>query len=202
MGFLKFILGGGGKVIKETAEVFTVNKEAQSQRGADLDMAVLAQYASEFRDLQQRNWFDALVDGVNRLIRPMLTICVILPLILTPLYPEKMAIVFSAWALLPELYWGILLAVIGFFFGGRMQKYAIKAKGGFASAAKAARDFANKYAPVDAPPITIKTDEPDEIDSSYPNVAEGPDIDPVDLGETDNAAINDWLAGQEGRAAA
>ncbi len=121
MRFLKLLFGGGRNVITETAGAFVANAEASAVREAELNSAALAQYASEFGGRSTRTWFDSLVDGLNRLVRPMLTFAILLPIAASIWWPEHAAAAIASLAILPAGYWGVLGVVISFFFGGRMQ---------------------------------------------------------------------------------
>lgn len=112
-------LFGSGNVVKETAEVFRVNAEAQAQRGASYDTAALAQMAAEFQARGQRGWFDRFMDGVNRVPRPAIVLGLLGLLVWTPIDPEGAAKTFSAWAALPTGYWALMSVVVSFYFGAR-----------------------------------------------------------------------------------
>jgi hypothetical protein len=112
-------LFGSGNVVKETAEVFRVNAEAQAQRGANYDTAALAQMAAEFQARGQRGWFDRFMDGVNRVPRPAIVLGLLGLLVWTPIDPDGAAKTFAAWAALPEGFWVIFGVIVTFFFGGR-----------------------------------------------------------------------------------
>lgn len=113
--------GGRRNLVKETLEVLRPNAEAQDSRGHTLDMATLNQLAAEFQPRQNRSWFDGLVDGLNRLPRPLMIIGVLGMLIYTPIDPVRMAQVFTAWALIPAGMWAVITAIVGFYFNGREQ---------------------------------------------------------------------------------
>ena len=129
------IFGGGRNVVTETVEVFRENAEKGAQRSHDYDTAALAQYAAEFHARSNRTIFDALADALNRLVRPVVTLCLLYPLFLGPTFPDYIAKVLEIWAKLPEYYWGLLALVIPFYFGGRMQVKRMEAKQAVASAA-------------------------------------------------------------------
>ena len=121
MKLLKLLFGGGANVLRDTVEVFRPNAEASASRAFDLDSATLAQLSSEFHQRQNRTWFDALVDGLNRLPRPLMVITVFGLLIWTAIDPIRMAEVFTAWAIIPVGLWTIIGVIVSFFFGGRAQ---------------------------------------------------------------------------------
>ena len=76
MGLISWVLGGGAKqaaaAVGQVAGVFKPNAEASETRGHAYDRAALAQYTAEFAH-PRRGWFDGLVDGLNRLVRPAIT---------------------------------------------------------------------------------------------------------------------------------
>lgn len=122
--FITDIFTGG----KEVAEVFVENRENRSQRTheqemADIerDRASLEQFSSEFHNRTSRTWWDSLVDGLNRLPRPLLTIAVLSFFVLAPIDPERFLIIAKSFELMPPGYWALLSVIIGFYFGGRMQ---------------------------------------------------------------------------------
>jgi len=113
---------------KEVAEVFTENKENKGQRSheermADIgrDLASLHQFSAEFHQRQNRTWWDSLVDGLNRLPRPLITVAILSFFVLAPLNPQKFLEIAKAYELMPPGYWALLSVIIGFYFGGRMQ---------------------------------------------------------------------------------
>jgi len=115
------LFGGDRNAVRELAEVFRVNAEAASKRGHDLDSAALDQFAAEFVARTQRTWWDSLIDGLNRLPRPLLALWALWVLVWTPYDPIFMAQVFAAWAVIPQSVWAVILVIVTFFFGGRQQ---------------------------------------------------------------------------------
>ena len=152
MGLMNFIFGSGRNVIAETAQVFRPNAENSAQRAADHATAALSQYAAEFHQRRNRNWIDALADGLNRLVRPVVTAGLLYPIPATVIAPEQMAKVWTAMATLPPGYWAIVGIVLPFYFGGRMQMKSLAASGWRATASAAAA-FAT--------PATLATDPSD-----------------------------------------
>lgn len=119
MDLLKGLIGaGGGGVVKEVAEVFRVNAEADSARGADLVKSARDQLGLEFARAP-RGWFDGLVDGLNRLPRPAMalgTIGLFVSAMVAPLwFAERMV----GLALIPEPMWWLMGAIVTFYFGAR-----------------------------------------------------------------------------------
>ncbi len=122
-----FGAGSGRNAIVETVGAFRPNAEAQAQREADHRSAALGQYAAEFHTRENRTWLDALADGLNRLVRPVVTIGLLAPIPMTVMDPAGMARVWLAIATLPPGYWAIVGIVLPFYFGGRMQMKALSA---------------------------------------------------------------------------
>ena len=125
MGLINWLFGGDarqvGDVVEQVGGVFRPNAEATASRAHEYNSAALTQYAAEFHARSNRTWFDSLVDGLNRLARPIITVSVlgIIPAVM--LWPEEAAVAFAALALLPTGYWALVSIIIGFYYGGRMQ---------------------------------------------------------------------------------
>lgn len=117
---LALIFGGGGNVVKETAEVFRENAEARALREAGLSHAALSQFAAEFA-VPRAGGFDRFMDGVNRLPRPALalgTLGLFVSAMVNPIwFAERM----QGIALVPEPLWWLLGAIVSFYFGARHQ---------------------------------------------------------------------------------
>lgn len=187
MGLIKWLFGGGarqvGDVVEQVGGVFRPNAEATASRAHDYNSAALAQYAAEFHKRSNRTWFDSLVDGLNRLARPIITVSVlgIIPAVM--LWPEEAAVAFAALALLPTGYWALVSIIIGFYYGGRMQ---IKAQDFERSVADA---LARAPAVIENMKRLRDHLSPDEAADDDPELAV--EI-AADLPATDNRAVADW----------
>ncbi|NMT64978.1 3TM-type holin [Marinobacter orientalis] len=113
---------------KEVVEVFKPNATEKEQHrhnevmaDLDRDKAVMGQFAAEFVDRKNRTWWDSLIDGLNRSVRPIITFGVLAFFIIAPLSPEKFLLIAESYSLMPTGYWALLSVIIGFYFGGRMQ---------------------------------------------------------------------------------
>ena len=66
MGFIERVLGivfgGGGNVLRDTAEVFRENAEAGAQRGAEMQEQAMTQFGQEFV-LKKDGLFDRTSHG-------------------------------------------------------------------------------------------------------------------------------------------
>ena len=182
MGLMSWVLGGGAKqaaaVVGQVAGVFKPNAGALETFGHAYNRAALAQYIAEFAHLR-RGWFDSLVDGLNRLVRPAITFGFLGILPAVVIWPEGAAIAFAALALLPAGYWALVTVIIGFYFGGRMQ---LKAQ----DFQKSVRSAADRAPEVIANIKRLRTAlSPDEAADDSPELAHG-------LPQAENAAVRDW----------
>lgn len=109
------------KGVETVAGVFTTNKEKDAQRSADEQMALLQAYQAEFNQRQNRTWVDALADGFNRLVRPMIVCLVLFVFLIAYFSPSHLAEITLAMSSIPDGYWALLSVIIAFYFGGRMQ---------------------------------------------------------------------------------
>ncbi|MEL7114638.1 MAG: holin family protein [Pseudomonadota bacterium] len=114
------IFGGGRNVVKETAEVFRVNAEAQAGRNSAYAQAALQQFAAEFQH-PKKSFFDRLIDGLNRIPRPAMAIGVLGLMVAAMVDPIWFASRMQGIALVPEPLWWLLGAVVSFYFGARHQ---------------------------------------------------------------------------------
>lgn len=182
MGLMSFLTGGGlkatGKLVETVGGVFNPNAEANSKRQAKYQEKALGQYAAEFHNRNNRNWFDSFADGLNRLVRPVIAISVFTVLPLTMIYPEHMAVALSALVLLPAGYWAMMTIVMSFFFGGRMQ---IKAH-------EMQKDL---QATIDRAPQVINTFHKLKHELT-PGAASGGEVNL----KSKNAAIEEWKSNQ------
>jgi hypothetical protein len=113
---------------KELIEVFKPNAESAAERDhverlalSEQDMAALQQFAAEFHARANRTWWDSLVDGLNRLPRPLITLGILAFFVLAPLEPVRFLEVARVYQIMPDGFWALLSVIIAFYFGGRMQ---------------------------------------------------------------------------------
>lgn len=164
------VFGSGRNVLRDTAEVFRPNAEAQAQRDLARQDAALSQFAQEFR-APQRGWFDRLMDALNRVPRPAMALGTLGLFVAAMVDPVWFGDRMIGLALVPEPLWWLLGAIVSFYFGARHQ-----AKG-----QDFQRDLATRIAT--APPLRqVQTDAGGE--APFPIDAVKPD---------GNAALEDWL---------
>jgi hypothetical protein len=189
MGVISYLLtslfGGARNVPVELINAIRGNAENAAERSGEFDAAALQQFAAEFRH-PSRNWFDGLVDWLNRLPRPLLTLGAIVILLL-PVWDIGLATaVFTAWSIIPPAIWALITVVVTFFFGGRMQAQDLSFN----------RDLAATAAAL--PTVMGQLREIRELTAETPLVAAterdaAATIDAVQ--SEDNPALSAWRAG-------
>lgn len=117
---LDVVFGDGGSAIRDTAEVFRENAEKASMRDAARADATLAQYGAEFAR-PTSSGFDRLMDGVNRLPRPLLALGTLGLFVTAMVDPLWFAARMQGIALVPEPLWWLMGVVVSFYFGARHQ---------------------------------------------------------------------------------
>lgn len=118
------LFGGGRNVVAETAAVFRENAEASAQRQAAQRQAALSQYAAEFQIARaggQAGGFDRVIDGLNRLPRPLLVAATLALFGSAMVNPVWFAQRMQGLALVPEPLWWLMGTIVAFYFGGRFQ---------------------------------------------------------------------------------
>ncbi len=116
------IFGDGRNVIVETAQVFRENAESAAQRDADIKRQSMNQFAAEFA-VPRRGWFDRLMDGLNRLPRPLLAFGTIGLFIVAMVDPVWFSTRMQGIALVPDPLWWLMGAIVSFYFGARHQAH-------------------------------------------------------------------------------
>lgn len=96
-----------------------VDKDKVEENISDEQKAVLEQFSNEFRQLQNRTWWDSFIDGINRLPRPVLAFAVLGLFVSAAIDPLYFSEVMTALQLVPE--WLAIIAgqIILLFYGGR-----------------------------------------------------------------------------------
>ncbi|MCL3883441.1 holin family protein [Marivita sp. GX14005] len=161
---LAAIFGSGRNVVRDTAEVFIPNAEAQAQRDHSAREAALGQFGAEFR-APERGRFDRLMDALNRLPRPAMALGTLGLFVSAMIDPVWFGARMAGLALVPEPLWWLLGAIVSFYFGARHLE-----KG---------RDFRRDLMRSAVPPV-IERHAPQNA-STGPVNADG------------NAALDDWL---------
>ncbi|MDF3853954.1 holin family protein [Paracoccus sp. P2] len=172
MGLMDRFLGASGAVTTMAnaatgvAEVFRENATRRMELDEEAYARAIAQLSGEFA-AQPRGWFDAMMNGLNRLPRPMMTLGTVGLFTYAMADPEGFGLRMENLNLVPEPLWWLLGAIISFYFGAREAHY-------FRS--RPVLPVAARKAAADAAPAVF----PAQIAASGPF--------------EDNAALRDWAA--------
>ena len=177
------LFGTGRNAVTETIEVFRPNAEAAEVREAAQAAAALSQFAAEFAR-PRRSAFDALIDGINRLPRPMLALGTIGLLVSALVDPIWFAARMQGIALVPEPLWWLMGAIVSFYFGARHQ---FKSQGYEASLARSIALAPQVVEGIESL-RRLQQNEATPPAAPAPQGAGYPDIHP-------NAALDEWRAG-------
>lgn len=192
--FLGMLFGSGRNVIVETAQVFRENAEAGAIRDNRIKEATLQQFAAEFAH-PRKGVFDRLVDGLNRLPRPMLAFGSIFLLVAAMVDPIWFAARMQGIALVPEPLWWLMGAIVSFYFGARHQAKGQEFQQSIAeTVARATQVTSNIKAlnALDAGAGVVLDPGPGVAEDPEPAVARKDD--PGFSGR--NPALDDWRAAQ------
>ncbi|EAR52820.1 hypothetical protein OG2516_01299 [Oceanicola granulosus HTCC2516] len=171
-GMFELLFGGGRNAVAETLGVFRENAEAGAAREASTKDAALAQFAAEFVR-PRKGLFDRVIDGLNRLPRPMLAFGTLGLFVVAMADPVWFAGRMQGLALVPEPLWWLMGAIVSFYFGARHQ-----AKG-----QDFQRSVAETAARAGAVQANIRSlERPEEPVGPQPDVS-------------DNPALAEWQAG-------
>jgi hypothetical protein len=128
MGLINGVLGGPaavnalGTAAKGMAEVFVPSATRRMELSAEAQMAALRQLGEEYQH-PGLGWFDRLVNGLNRLPRPMLAFGTLGLFVYAMVDPQAFAQRMVGLNAVPEPLWWLLGAVVAFYFGARETYY-------------------------------------------------------------------------------
>jgi len=128
MGLIGNVLGGPaavtalGDAARGLAETFVPSATKRMELSAEAQMAALNQLGAEYENPGQ-GWFDGLVNGINRLPRPMLAFGTIGLFVYAMVDPARFADRMVGLNAVPEPLWWLLGAVVAFYFGARETYY-------------------------------------------------------------------------------
>ena len=126
MGLIDRALGGGetvgrvGEAAEGLTEVFVPNATRAMELAADIHQATLATAAAEFQ-FSGDNWFDRMINGINRLPRPFLALGTLGLFIYAMRDPVGFAERMVGLQEVPEPLWWLLGVIVSFYFGARHQ---------------------------------------------------------------------------------
>ncbi|MFJ1291715.1 holin family protein [Paracoccus yeei] len=104
------------------AEVFRVNETRKLELDEEAYARAIGQMSGEFA-AQPRGWFDGLMNGMNRLPRPILTLGTVGLFVYAMVEPVGFGLRMENLNLVPEPLWWLLGAIISFYFGAREAHY-------------------------------------------------------------------------------
>lgn len=172
MSLLRLIFGGGGggliRAATETVRAVAGDQAARDVQGLEVRTSTLDQFGSEFARAP-RGWFDAMVDGLNRLPRPVLAFATLALFAFAMWDPVSFSARMQGIALIPEPLWWLMGTVVAFYFGAREAAHFRAAK-------------APDAAQVAAVQAAVRTIQP-------------PDPSPPEPPASENAALEDWRTG-------
>ena len=175
MGLMDRFLGAGAAVTSVAnaatgvAEVFRENTTRRMELDEEAYARAMTQLSGEFA-ATPRGWFDGLVNGLNRLPRPVMTLGTVGLFVYAMVEPEGFGLRMTNLNLVPEPLWWLLGAIISFYFGAREAHY-----------------FRSR------PRIAVPATPPRQTGAPLPAVAVPPGED-----FADNAALRDWAASRAG----
>lgn len=126
-----FVRGGVNQLGSATTQVIGAlrpNATRQMELGHDAFTAVQAAQAAEFQ-FARRGRFDAFVNGLNRLPRPLLALSTLGLFVYAMVDPLAFAVRMGGLAQVPEPLWWLLGAVVAFYFGARETSYLRSSRG-------------------------------------------------------------------------
>lgn len=131
MGLIGGLVSGSGAVetLGRTAmnlsRVFRPDATEGQRLGHETRNAALDQMGDEFV-IAPSSWFDRMMNGINRLPRPMLAMGTLGLFVYAMADPVGFAARMQGLAYVPEPLWWLLGAIVGFYFGARELHYVRK----------------------------------------------------------------------------
>ncbi len=128
MGLIDKVLGGGaantalGQTATRVAEVFIPNATKKMLAAQDAYIAAIDEHGIEFKYASPGR-FDRLINGLNRLPRPMLAMGTMGLFVYAMIDPVSFAQRMVGLNYVPEPLWWLLAAIVGFYFGAREAHY-------------------------------------------------------------------------------
>jgi hypothetical protein len=111
-----------GEAAQGVAEVFVPSATKRMELSAEAQMAALRQLGEEYQH-PALSWFDRMVNGLNRLPRPLLAFGTLGLFIYAMIDPEAFARRMVGLNAVPEPLWWLLGAIVAFYFGARETHY-------------------------------------------------------------------------------
>lgn len=127
MGMIGKLLSGPGAAtlgaaVKDVAQVFRPNATRGMELSAGAQKAALDQLQAEY-GVAGNSWFDRVVNGLNRLPRPLLAFGTLALFAFSMVDPENFGERMVGLNMVPEPLWWLLGAIVAFYFGAREAHY-------------------------------------------------------------------------------
>ncbi len=128
MGLISRIIGGPAATAAlagaatSVAEVFVPNATRRMELSHEAYVAALDEHGAEFK-YARPGVFDSIVNGLNRLPRPMLALGTLGLFVFAMIDPVSFAERMVGLAYVPEPLWWLLGAIVSFYFGAREAHY-------------------------------------------------------------------------------
>ena len=128
MGMIDRVIGAGpaiaavGNAAGQLSEVFTPNATRRMELDEEAYARAMSEHGQEFVSAGDSH-FDAMVNGLNRLPRPLLTLGTIGLFVYAMAEPACFSMRMEGLALVPEPLWWLMGAIVSFYFGAREAHY-------------------------------------------------------------------------------
>jgi hypothetical protein len=128
MGIIDKVIGGPaavgalGEAAKGLAETFVPSATKRMELSAEAQMAALRQLGEEYQH-PALCWFDRMVNGLNRMPRPLLAFGTLGLFIYAMVDPVGFSARMVGLNAVPEPLWWLLGAIVAFYFGARETWY-------------------------------------------------------------------------------
>ena len=127
---IKGVVAVGDKII-EGKKVWSGSQQERDQQASGEQIAVISAQAAEFAPRENRTWWDSLIDGLNRLVRPIFTFGTIALFVWAVQDPVEFALSMRALAVVPDSMWVMMFTIVGFWFGTKFLSPMVAAGKGF-----------------------------------------------------------------------
>lgn len=119
-GGLTGLIKGIGGAVQGTWATIKGDKSAKDKAIHEEQIAILDQFAKEFVTRPQATWWDSLVDGLNRLPRPVITFSIFGIFVYAFYDPYGFVLYMQAFNVVPDELWFMWTSIIAFWFGSRI----------------------------------------------------------------------------------
>lgn len=188
MGVMGRILGVAptvtafGHAATGMAEVFTQNATRRMELDEEAHARSITQHGQEFL-IQREGWFDAFVNGLNRLPRPLLALGTMGLFVYAMAEPVGFSLRMEGLQMVPEPLWWLLGAIVGFYFGAREAHYLRHRVWPARRPALQPEESSDEGIPAPSPaPTPVPAQQVPQAPRPQDSFA-------------DNAALRDWAAG-------